>query len=94
MGLLESWCLHLYQVCWNSPEPRSAHIPRQISEPGPMDPRANSGTVLFSFFKRINVPGFQRVVYERECKPLAYGNTLLHPGLWLALHSSLLIFSV
>lgn len=44
MGFLEPGCVYLYQVCWNPPESGSAHIPRQIGQPGPMDSRANPGT--------------------------------------------------
>lgn len=63
MGLLESWCVYLYPLCWNTPELGSAYITRQISQLGPMDPRADTSMcfcvtqnvmVVFSFFMGLN----------------------------------------
>lgn len=49
MGVLESGNLHLYPLCWNPPEPGRPHIPSQIGQPGPVDPRANPGRLQIIF---------------------------------------------
>lgn len=46
MGFLESRCVYLYPLCRNPPELGSAHITRQISQPGPMDPRADTSMCI------------------------------------------------
>ncbi|KPP75821.1 hypothetical protein Z043_104903, partial [Scleropages formosus] len=35
MGFLEPGRVHLHSVCWDPPQPWSAHITCQICEPGP-----------------------------------------------------------
>lgn len=45
MGILESGSFHLHPVCRHSQEPGGSHIQSEIGQSGPVDLRADPGTV-------------------------------------------------